>query len=177
MRVLMIHAGEFSFSVTEETSVAAAGKELTDADRTGSSGDALVCFVSIEKKDEDARGEGRGGSARQDPGALQAIEGADALGLSVRASLLGSGQPAPRPADSRRPGVGDRRHGEAKDLRRSPFGYYKAFKIQAKGHPLSELAMTVTGAEAKDVAADGDLATESKAVARGEEAQVEASGW
>jgi threonyl-tRNA synthetase len=51
-----------------------------------------------------------------------------------------------------------------KSLMRAPFGYYKAFEIKAKGHPLSELALTVTGAESDAAEADAD-AGESKAIA------------
>ena len=50
----MIHAAEFSFHVTQETSVAAAAGDVAEEDKSGSSGDSLVCFVSVEKKDEDA---------------------------------------------------------------------------------------------------------------------------
>ena len=56
MRILMIHASEFSFHVTAETSVVAAAGEVSEEEKKGASGDALVCFLSIEKRDEDAPG-------------------------------------------------------------------------------------------------------------------------
>ncbi len=175
MRVLMIHAGEFSFSVTEETSVAAAGKELTDADRAGASGDALVCFVSIEKKDEDAAAKVVAEARAKILAHFRQLK-APTLWVYPYAHLssdLASPRHAQRILDELASAIAAT--GEVKDLRRSPFGYYKAFKIQAKGHPLSELAMTVTGAEAKDVGADGDLATESKAVAA--EKKLKSKHW
>ncbi len=36
------------------------------------------------------------------------------------------------------------------NVKRSPFGWYKAFKISCKGHPLSELSKTITPTKQKD---------------------------
>ena len=36
------------------------------------------------------------------------------------------------------------------EVKRSPFGWYKAFKISCKGHPLSELSKTIVPGEKKD---------------------------
>jgi threonyl-tRNA synthetase len=36
------------------------------------------------------------------------------------------------------------------NVKRSPFGWYKAFKLSCKGHPLSELSKTITPTEQKD---------------------------
>lgn len=36
------------------------------------------------------------------------------------------------------------------NVKRSPFGWYKAFKISCKGHPLSELSKTIVPTEEKD---------------------------
>ncbi|HLA41697.1 MAG TPA: threonine--tRNA ligase, partial [Candidatus Glassbacteria bacterium] len=52
-------------------------------------------------------------------------------------------------------------------IKRSPFGYYKGFRISCKGHPLSELAQTIVPDKVKkEKAADGSateaLAAESK---------------
>ncbi len=162
----MIHASEFSYSVTEATSVAAAGgKELAEADRGGSSGDCLVCFVSIEKKDEDA------GPAV----VAEAVSKIVPHFLQLKTPTLwvypyahlSSDLAHPRHAQRLLDELAEalRATGAAADLRRSPFGYYKAFEIRAKGHPLSELAMTLTGSGAPKGAAEGDFATESKAVA------------
>ena len=49
MRILMIHASEFSFHATEETSVAAAAGDVAEDAKSGDSGDSLVCFISAEK--------------------------------------------------------------------------------------------------------------------------------
>jgi threonyl-tRNA synthetase len=164
MRILMIHASEFSFHVTEETSVAGAAGEVTEAEKRGSSGDALVCFLSIEKSDEGNAGkvvaEARGRILQQ----YRRVN-ADALWLYPYAHLssdLASPREAKRILDrlaaAFAEGNGVRR------LFRAPFGYYKAFEMRAKGHPLSELALTVTG-EGAAVAEEAGDAGESKAIA------------
>jgi threonyl-tRNA synthetase len=38
------------------------------------------------------------------------------------------------------------------NVRRSPFGYYKSFKLECKGHPLAELSRTITAEKAKEKA-------------------------
>ncbi|MFC1614739.1 threonine--tRNA ligase, partial [Gemmatimonadota bacterium] len=40
-------------------------------------------------------------------------------------------------------------------IRRSPFGYYKAFSVKCKGHPLSELAQTITPSKKEKPAEEG----------------------
>jgi threonyl-tRNA synthetase len=160
----MIHASEFSFHVTEETSVAAAAGEVTEAEKRGSSGDALVCFLSIEKSDEGNAGkvvaEAQGRILQQ----YRRVN-AEALWLYPYAHLssdLASPREArkilDRLASAFAEGNGVRR------LLRAPFGYYKAFEMHAKGHPLSELALTITGEGAAAPAGAAD-AGESKAVA------------
>jgi threonyl-tRNA synthetase len=161
MRILMIHANEFSFSVTQETSVAAAAHDLKDEDRQGKSGDSLVCFVSVEKKDEDNSANVVAEAHQRILSHFQQLK-PDTLWIYPYAHLS-SDLAAPRHAQR----ILDELYQSfapngIADLRKSPFGYYKAFQIQAKGHPLSEMAITATGQGVKAVDAD---AGESKAIA------------
>jgi threonyl-tRNA synthetase len=161
MRILMIHAAEFSFRVTEATSVAAAAGEVAESEKSGASGDALVCFVSVERKDEDAPAKVALDAV---PRVLEHYRrvGAETLWLYPYAHLS-SDLASPRMAQKTLDLLWEGFRG-AKDVRRmarAPFGYYKAFDLRAKGHPLSELALTVTGEGAPE--AEGDAA-ESKAV-------------
>lgn len=160
MRILMIHAAEFSFRVTEETSVAAAAGEVSEAEKSGESGDALVCFVSVEKKDEDAVAKVAADAVRRVVEHHRRV-GAETLWLYPYAHLssdLASPRAARQVLDAMWEGF---RASGAPKLARAPFGYYKAFEIRAKGHPLSELALTITGEGAPEGEAD---AGESKAV-------------
>ena len=52
MRILMIHADEFSYNVTERTGAVGKGHELDPEMEKGSTGDALVVFCASEKGDE-----------------------------------------------------------------------------------------------------------------------------
>jgi threonyl-tRNA synthetase len=169
MRVLMIHASEFSFHVTQETSVAAAAKDVTEEDKRGSAGDSLVCFLSVEKADEEA----------PEKVAAEAREKILANYRQVKAHTLWLYPYAHLSSDLASPRVAQQVLGLVKEafagaedvaeLKSAPFGFYKAFTIHAKGHPLSELALTVTGKEAKG--GGPAPAAESKAVAAEREAK------
>ncbi|HEV2362387.1 MAG TPA: threonine--tRNA ligase [Acidimicrobiales bacterium] len=138
----MIHADRFSFRVTDETAAAGFGGDLGESDSKGEIDDVLVAFTSVEKADE------------SDPGDIadQAAETIAATAAKVGANRvmvypyahLSSDLAKPRVAaavveDVYRRLVG----GEGLEVKRAPFGYYKAFEVACKGHPLSELAMTL----------------------------------
>jgi threonyl-tRNA synthetase len=163
MRILMIHASEFSFHVTEATSVVGAAGEVSDEAKEGSSRDSLVCFLSVEKPDEDAP-ERVVAEARQKILEHYSRVNAHTLWLYPYAHLS-SDLASPRMAQKVLDQMWAAFSGAngISELKRAPFGYYKAFDIRAKGHPLSELALTITGKGA-EAAADTDAA-ESKAVA------------
>ena len=159
----MIHASEFSFHVTEETSVAAAAGDVSEDEKKGASGDSLVCFLSVEKGDEDSPGRVVAEAHRKILDHYARLN-AETLWLYPYAHLS-SDLASPRMAQKVLDGMWEAfsSGNGIKQLMKAPFGYYKAFDLQAKGHPLSELALTVTGQEA-DEEADED-AGESKAVA------------
>ncbi|HEY7699895.1 MAG TPA: threonine--tRNA ligase, partial [Vicinamibacteria bacterium] len=163
MRILMIHASEFSFRVTEATSVAAAAGDVSEEEKRGSSGDSLVCFLSVEKRDEDAPAKIVAEAHAKILTHFRHVK-ADTLWLYPYAHLS-SDLASPRMAQRVLGMLWDAFQGEngVSRLMRAPFGYYKAFDMRAKGHPLSELALTVTGEGAKENG-DGDPA-ESKAIA------------
>lgn len=163
MRILMIHASEFSFQVTQETSVAAAAGDVSEEEKSGSAGDSLVCFISVEKQDEDNAGRVVSEAHRKILSHHDKL-GAETLWLYPYAHLS-SDLASPRWGQKVMKMMWDvfSADSDGPALKRAPFGYYKAFDLKAKGHPLSENALTVTGEEA-DGEVDGD-AGESKAVA------------
>lgn len=164
MRILMIHASEFSFHVTEATSVAAAAGDVSEDLMGGESGDSLVCFISVEKADEDDPGK-IVAAAKRKISEHQGKVNAESLWLYPYAHLS---------SDLASPRMGqkildlmweafERDNGSGPKLRRAPFGYYKAFDIKAKGHPLSENAISITAADAEEGGDDED-AGESEAI-------------
>ncbi len=169
MRILLIHADRFSFRVTGETSVAMPS-ELQKAGSEGEVAECLVVFVAAEKGDE-ADIESVVNQVIGEILSLAGQIGIDHLVVYPYAHLsstLSSPRVAVRLLDEicRRL----QSHDDYKILR-APFGYYKAFEIACKGHPLSELAKTITpdrpakastagGAESEALKAEKSLESE-----------------
>ena len=162
MRILLIHADRFSFRVTGETSVSMPS-ELQKARPDGEVAECLVVFVAAEKGDE----------TDVDSVVNQVLE--DVLSL---ADQLGTGHLVIYPyahlsSTLSSPRVAVRlldeiclqlqSHDDLQILR-APFGYYKAFEIACKGHPLSELAKTIT----PDRPAEGDVGAEESEALKAE---------
>jgi len=140
LRVLLIHAESFEYQVREK---AVEEPEEFDPLRShGQMNQVLVAFCTIEKDDE------------KDPEQV-AANGADAIKevadqvktknvmlypYAHLSSSLASRDPAIR--------VVTVMEGLLEDggftVQRSPFGYYKSFRINCLGHPLAELSRTIT---------------------------------
>lgn len=170
MRLMLIHADHFSFEVTDRTSVAGFVGELTPGDRRARVDEVLVAFTAVEKADES---DGPGVAARA------------AAEISTTADKVGAARIMVYPyahlaADLARPQLAAEvieqiadslTEGRGQEVYRAPFGYYKAFEIAGKGHPLSELGMTIlpdsgsgtaepTNAESQALAAERQLRSE-----------------
>ncbi len=142
MRVLLIHADQFSFRVTDKTSVAAFGDDLTSLTDNLRLDDVLVCFMAVEATDEaDPHDVARQANVR-------IRETSNKVG-AVRVMVypyahLSSNLAKPRVAAAVIDEVaGLLRGDDALDVSQAPFGFYKSYEISCKGHPLSELAMTL----------------------------------
>jgi len=155
MRILMIHTDEFKYFVTERTSAIGKGHELEEELRSGSTGDSLVVFCCSEKGDEKGVDSVAGQVARVAADHARRIKTGTIMVYPY--AHLSSNLSSPRVATR----VLDRIFellSQEKDLaiKRSPFGYYKGFRISCKGHPLSELAQTIVPDKAKkEKAGDG----------------------
>ena len=160
MRIMMIHTDEFSYRVTERTSAVGKGHELDPELREGSTGDSLVVFCCCEKGDE------KGIESVASQVAKIAADHARRINTGTIMiypyAHLSSNLASPRVATQALDRIYELLLKE-KDLqiKRSPFGYYKGFSIKCKGHPLSELAQTITPEKGKKAAAEG---VESQAV-------------
>lgn len=162
MRMLLIHTDRFAFQVTGETAVSKAAKDLTETDRGGESGEALVAFMASEEGDE------RGLDAVAGKAAAAILEQAEKVGAPAvwvyPYAHLSSNLSSPRVAQKLLDGVEARVRKDAGDraIHRAPFGYYKSFEIECKGHPLSELARTITAADGDAEAGDENQALEKE---------------
>lgn len=142
MRILLIHASRFSFHVTEKTSAVSSLAELEEGQRSGSVEDALVAFMAAEKGDEKNPDSVAGQAA--DTIADQATQVKTSDVMLYPYAHLSSDLASPRVATKllarvselmrKKPGV---------EVHEAPFGFYKGFEIECKGHPLSELAKTI----------------------------------
>lgn len=161
----MIHADRFSFEVTGRSKASESTSEPSQTEQSGVVKEVLVAFVSAEKADE---------SAPRDVAAEAAIrirETASKVGTNrlmvYPYAHLSSSLAGPRiAAEIIDTLVGLLRADHDFETHRAPFGFYKSFDIAGKGHPLSELAMTIAPSDVSpDVSAEErQLGTESRAL-------------
>jgi threonyl-tRNA synthetase len=156
MRILLIHADKFSYHVTEKTSAVSKLAELDDSRMNGGCGESLVAFMASEKADE----------KNIESVAKQAVATIikQAKQLSVGTVML---YPyAHLSSDLSSPRVATKLLTRLRELMEetlefevldAPFGFYKGFDIVCKGHPLSELAKTITPSGEKKAGEEGDL--------------------
>jgi threonyl-tRNA synthetase len=132
MRVLQLHCSEFYYKVNKETPVA----ERPAFPKEKNVDDVLVCFICFEKRDE-----GRVDEITRlfleniiiDTGRI----GCKKVLLYPYAHLsheLGS----PRKAKEFLRLLKEKLEEMELDVIKSPFGWYKSFKLDCKGHPLAE---------------------------------------
>ena len=153
MRILLIHADRFSFRVTGETAVAMPS-ELEKAGSEGEVSESLVVFVAAEKGD-DAKVESVVSKVIEEVSSLADQVGTDQIVVYPYAHLssaLSSPRVAVRLLDEI---CRELQSLDRYKMLRAPFGYYKSFDISCKGHPLSELAKTITSATRGKASADG----------------------
>ncbi|OPX57296.1 MAG: Threonine--tRNA ligase [Methanomassiliicoccales archaeon PtaB.Bin134] len=142
MRTLYIHADFMEFEVKKPTPLAEA---ITDQEKTGRMDEVLVAFLTVEKKDQERVG------AVASQAASDIMETAKKVGAE-RIMLYPYAHLSPELSDAE---TGKRTLREMERLiseegwqvHRAPFGWYKAFKISCKGHPLSELSREIEGEE------------------------------
>jgi len=143
LRLLLIHADRFQYSVTGEATVPGFTVDTAEAAAHGEMTDGLVAFCAVEKADE-------AGVADVIGQAIDLIvKTADTVGAKTAMvypyAHLSSDLSKPRTAADVlvriEQGLAERPDGLA--VQRAPFGYYKSFALECKGHPLSELARTV----------------------------------
>jgi threonyl-tRNA synthetase len=159
---MLIHADRFSFKVTDKTNVAGFVGTLAPGEDQGQVDDALVAFVAVEKQDE------TGTQSVVQQAVDQIRTTAEKVGANrvmvYPYAHLSSELAKPRIAVEILNQVAAQLSSNDKlEIHRAPFGYYKAYEISCKGHPLSELAMTLSPDGARKD--QKDAIPESKAIA------------
>ncbi|HOO53095.1 MAG TPA: threonine--tRNA ligase [Methanothrix sp.] len=149
MQLLLIHSDYIEFEAKRPTPVA---EKVEEAEKSGRLEEALCAFIAVEKMDEDD---------------IQAVvaEGAEEIAKvaeqvkTKRIMLypyahLSSQLSSPAAAVEILHGM-DEALKERYEVARAPFGWYKAFKLSCKGHPLSELSRSIRLGEGAGAAAAG----------------------
>ncbi len=145
MQILFIHADFIEFEVKKSTSAA----EKIDKDYKGDKmEDALVVFVAVEKSDEAAPQE------IVDQGIANILDVAQKVHANkimlYPYAHLSSSLAKPEVAVEVLKGLETALKALNKfEVKRAPFGWYKAFKLACKGHPLSELSRSIKPREAE----------------------------
>lgn len=144
MRVLLIHSDYLKYQVKNKTPIA---EEIEEAKENGAFEESLVVFSAVEKEDE------------KSPKAVvtNLVNEVKKTNDQVKAenivlypyAHLSSSLSAPKVAIEILKDAELALKEEGFDVYRVPFGWYKAFEVSCKGHPLSELSRTIT-AEAED---------------------------
>ena len=142
MRLLLIHSDHIEYEARKKTKVAEEDVVPKDA-----LDEALAVFCAVESVDE----ENIGDAVRQ--AADEIITTARQLGTTnimiYPYAHLSSDLASPEAAVSALRGIEEGLAGEDDFVvKRAPFGWYKAFSLSCKGHPLSELSRTIVPGEA-----------------------------
>jgi len=135
--MLLIHADSMSYEIKSKTKVA---EPLAE----GASGDemeeVLVVFTAVESMDQDRPEEIVRRAIEEISGVVDQVKAERVLVYPY--AHLSHDLAAPKAAISILEGI-EKGLSERMEVRRSPFGYYKAFDIRCKGHPLSELSRDI----------------------------------
>jgi threonyl-tRNA synthetase len=159
----MIHADSFSFEVTGRSKATESTGELSATEQSAHIKEALVAFVSAEKVDESAPRDVAVEAAARIRETAEKV-GTSRLMVYPYAHLSSSLAPPRIAAEIIDTLVSQLRADRKFETHRAPFGFYKSFDIAGKGHPLSELAMTIVPPDAGE-AREGQSTTESRALA------------
>jgi len=136
MRLLLIHSDYIRFEVKKRAIKDA--DEITD--NANEAEEALVAFIAVEKADGSDPGSVINRGADEIAGVFKEVN-AKTIALYPYAHLSDS-LSSPDIARKVLDGIYDRLK-ESHDVIKAPFGWYKAFEIRCKGHPLSELSRTI----------------------------------
>lgn len=141
MRILLIHSDYLRYEVKKKTPVA---EEIEDELKKGSMEECLSVFTAVEERDE--------GKVEDviKQGVEEIIDTAEKLDVEkimlYPYAHLSSNLSDPDTAIEVLKGLEEELRSEYQ-VHRSPFGWYKAFQLSCKGHPLSELSKEIISEE------------------------------
>lgn len=142
MRILLIHSDYLNYNVKNKTPVA---EEIEDAKKQGAFDESLVVFTAVEKDDENNP---QGIVKNLVKEVIKTNDQVKAENIVLYPyAHLSSSLSSPKIAVQVLKDAEEALIGEGLNVKRVPFGWYKAFEISCKGHPLSELSRTIAAEE------------------------------
>lgn len=142
MRILLIHSDYLNYNVKNKTPVA---EEIEDAKKQGAFDESLVVFTAVEKDDENNP---QGIVKNLVKEVIKTNDQVKAENIVLYPyTHLSSSLSSPKVAVQVLKDAEEALDAEGLNVKRVPFGWYKAFEISCKGHPLSELSRTITAEE------------------------------
>jgi len=171
MKLLLIHSDYIEYKCTKEA-LKDGFEEIGDDRKSARLDEALTVFTSVEKYDEKVK----------DKVIVEAVKQIQDVAKQVNTNRvmiypyahLSSELASPKNAREISIALGEAVAKTGLEVKRSPFGWYKAFKISCKGHPLSELAREIRIGEGEVAEAEAKEEIVSEAVKAEEEL---ASDW
>ena len=167
MKELIIHANKVSYEVTKKTKVA---EEISEEEKTGEMDNVLWVRIAVEKDDE----------SNIDSLVEQAVSDIEEVSRQVNTKnimiypyahlLMGSKPSKPVAAIELLKKMEAKLKEKEYSVLRSPFGWYKKFTVECKGHPLSELSRVFVAEET-----DGGIAVQGGEKKKEADVSVEVS--
>ena len=137
MQLLLIHSDYIEYETKKQTPVA---EKIEDSLKSGRLEEALTAFMAVESADETNPEETIGKAVSEIEKVASQVK-TDRIMLYPYAHLS-SDLSSPKVAVNVLKGI-EAALSAKYEVKRAPFGWYKAFKISCKGHPLSELSRTI----------------------------------
>ncbi|KXS42439.1 MAG: threonyl-tRNA synthetase [Methanolobus sp. T82-4] len=156
MQLLLIHSDYIEYEVKKSTPVA---EKIEESFRSGRLDEALTAFIAVEKVDESGVEEIIDKAVNEIRNVAGQVK-AENIMLYPYAHLS-SDLSSPKVAVSVLKSIEKELSGGF-NIKRAPFGWYKAFKISCKGHPLSELSRSIVPEGRSVSCGEGVLVSEEK---------------
>lgn len=138
MRVLLIHSDYLKYQTKSKTKIA---EEIDDDKKQGEFNESLVAFTAVEKEDEADIEMAIKNAVKEIVNVYSQVKAENVVLYPY--AHLSSSLSAPDAAKTILKGIEEAVSAEGIDVFRVPFGWYKAFEVSCKGHPLSELSRTI----------------------------------
>lgn len=158
MQLLLIHSDYIEFEAKRPTKFA---EEIEESAKKGRLEEALCAFVAVEKPDEGDIDAVVAEGAKQVADVAEQVHAKKVMLYPY--AHLSSNLASPDSAVKILKGM-QQALSQNYEVVRAPFGWYKAFTLSCKGHPLSELSRSIKTGEAGGEVVSEALKSEAKAV-------------